>query len=517
MSFHLGKPVLVMLVVAAASGGALLLRPERPRQTDLVVWVFADSHARAYREGAATRLAEDAAAGERVLKVVDAAHFRRGDVVLLNDSVEEHMVEAVAGGRLTLAAPLARARARGDGLRGLSLIEQYQRKTGKTVSVKLISNRAQDVRLLSMFYNKSRSVPDLAEIEIGSIGKFFRPPASEVGFRPLNEFIEREGLREKLVAGRFSVWSKGDVIFGIPHDVHPVGIAYREDLWDEARVDPSTATTWDEFQERCLAFQAYWRSQGIKRWGLGLSTADADRMLVLLVQRGVNLIDNRNQVHMDDPKVLDTVARYALMVAGPRKIGADETPGGHLWARDLARGEVGALLASDWRVTDLKLAAPELSGKVAMMALPVWEEGDAPTATWGGTMMGIPRNCKDPEESWRLLKWLYFSDEARRAQKRYTDILPPVKEHWAEYMDDADPYFGGQKVRRLMAELAEEIPEAHVTPFRGWGKEALSVVLARAVDHVNAHGEAGLRENCRRWLDELAWELRRRIERGVVQ
>jgi ABC-type glycerol-3-phosphate transport system substrate-binding protein len=368
-----------------------------------------------------------------------------------------------------------------------------------------------------MFYNESRNLPDLAEIEIGSIGKFFRPPASEVGFRPLNDFIEREGLREKLVASRFAVWSKGDVIFGIPHDVHPVGIVYRKDLFDAAGVNPAQASTWAEFQDKCLAFQAYWRSRQVKRWGLGLSTADADRMLVLLVQRGVNLIDNRNRVHMDDPRVLDTVARYALMVAGPRKIGADETPGGHLWARDLARGEVGALLASDWRVTDLKLAAPEISGRLAMMPLPVWEEGDARTATWGGTMMGIPRNCKDPEESWRLLKWLYFSDAARRAQKRYTDILPPVKEHWAEYMDEEDPYFGGQKVRRLMAELAEDIPEAHVTPFRPWGKEALSVVLARAVDHVNEHGETGLRENCRKWLDELAWELRRRIERGTVE
>jgi ABC-type glycerol-3-phosphate transport system substrate-binding protein len=455
MSFPLGKPVLVMLAVAAVTGATLLWRPPTAGQADLVVWVFADSHARAYREG--------------------------------------------------------------DPASGMSLIEQYQRRHGRSVSVTLISSRALDVRLLSMFYSQSRDVPDLAEIEIGSVGKFFRPRAGEVGFLPLNELIERDGMRGKLVGSRLMPWSKGDVVFGIPHDVHPVAITYRKDLFDEAGVDLASAGTWEAFEAKCLEFQAYWRAKGVGRWGIGLPAADADRLMVLLLQRGVNLIDNRGGIHLNDPKVLDTVVRYARMVAGPRKVAADETPGGHLWARDLARGDLGAVLAADWRITDLKGAAPELAGKCAIMPLPVWEPGDAPTSTWGGTMIGIPRHCKDPEESWRLLKWLYISEEGRRARQRYSDILPAVKTHWDDGLDEADGYFGGQQVQRLMVELAGKIPEAHITPYRGWAKEALSQVLARAVDHLSEHGEAGLVERCRASLDEMAGELRRYMERGEVR
>jgi hypothetical protein len=47
MSFHLGKPLLVMLVVACICGGAIWVRPPQKR-TDLTVWTFADSHYKTY-------------------------------------------------------------------------------------------------------------------------------------------------------------------------------------------------------------------------------------------------------------------------------------------------------------------------------------------------------------------------------------------------------------------------------------------------------------------------------------
>ena len=42
---------------------------------------------------------------------------------------------------------------------------------------------------------------------------------------------------DKIVAARLAPWSKDGVIFGVPHDVHPVAIAYRDDLFREAGID----------------------------------------------------------------------------------------------------------------------------------------------------------------------------------------------------------------------------------------------------------------------------------------
>src|SRR4051794_29893008 len=48
MSFHLGKPILLMLIVGCISAAWVAVQPPA-RQLDLVLWVFADAHAQTYR------------------------------------------------------------------------------------------------------------------------------------------------------------------------------------------------------------------------------------------------------------------------------------------------------------------------------------------------------------------------------------------------------------------------------------------------------------------------------------
>ena len=110
-----------------------------------------------------------------------------------------------------------------------------------------------------------RDTPDLVEVEINRIGKFFRPPVEEVGFLPLNDLLKRDGLYDQIVESRYAPWSKQGVIFGIPNDLHPCTITYRDDLFREAGVDLAAAKTWPQFQEACLKFQAYWQGPRLSR------------------------------------------------------------------------------------------------------------------------------------------------------------------------------------------------------------------------------------------------------------
>src|SRR5262245_66446128 len=105
----------------------------------------------------------------------------------------------------------------------------------------------------------SEELPDLCEIVIGSIGKFFRPPLKDVGLVPLNEYLDRSGWRHRVVESRFAPWTKEGVIFGLPHDVHPCTITYRKDLFDEAGIDLTQAKTWPQFHAACVKFRDYWR------------------------------------------------------------------------------------------------------------------------------------------------------------------------------------------------------------------------------------------------------------------
>jgi arabinosaccharide transport system substrate-binding protein len=99
----------------------------------------------------------------------------------------------------------------------------------------------------------------------------------DVGFLPLNGYLERSGRLAEILPSRLATWSKDGIIFGIPHDVHPVTITYREDLFREAGIDLASALTWTQFQDKCLAFQRYWAGRGMRyRHAMELHEGNAD-------------------------------------------------------------------------------------------------------------------------------------------------------------------------------------------------------------------------------------------------
>jgi arabinosaccharide transport system substrate-binding protein len=449
--FHLGKPILILAILAVAAGMAIISRPA-PRAADMTVWVFTDEEATAFRQ---------------------------------------------------------------------ELTDSYQRQIGKTVAVDLIASRALDARLLSLFMSAHRAttVPDLVEIDLSSIGKYFRPPVDDIGLLPLNDFLSHSGQLQQIVPSRLVPWSKHGVIFGVPRDVHPVTLVYRQDLFEQAGVDLDSAGTWPTFQQKCLEFQAYWAAHGQpSRKAIELYATQAEELVLMLLQRHINLVDDQGRIYLADPKVAETVAFYAQLIAGPNRITADTLPGSTFAYRDLAEGNICAMITPDWRCGYLKQYAPELSGKLRMRPLPIFEAGDAPTSTWGGTMIGIPRQAKDPQASWKLLEYLCLSRDAAMARQEHSLIIPPLRRFWSEPMyQSADAYFGGQHVEQLYISLADQIPARYMTPFSLTAQGALSLVLNRATTYVAEQGKEGLEDACAQWLVAASAELSPWVDEGDLE
>jgi len=406
------------------------------------------------------------------------------------------------------------ARMYGDGPN--SLVQRFQKETGKTVSVEVVATAALDVRLLSMFMSRQHNedAPDLAEIEINSVGKYLRPPVPDVGFIPLNDYLNRSGWMHRILRSRLAPWSKDGVIFGIPDDVHPCTLTYRKDLFDEAGVDLQRAQTWPQFQDLCLRYQRYWQARGQRRIAIGLSTSSADMLTLLLLQRHVTLIGPDLSVHLLDERVLSTLLWYAQAVAGAQQIGTDFNPAPGQDVHDLASGEFGAMITPDWQVGNLKMYAhDELAGRLRMMPLPRFTPDDARTSTWGGTMIGITRQCRDPDAAWRLIETLYLDHDALAARQATTGILPPIPEYWSDPAYQLpDPFYGGQHVDRLFLDLADELPARYVTPYTSAAQLMLSAVLNKAVARVRDRGSAGLEQACHEWLTRADADVRELIE-----
>ena len=231
--------------------------------------------------------------------------------------------------------------------------------------------------------------------------------------------------------------------------------------------------------------------------------------MVLLQQRHINLVDPDLTIHLADPKVLSTLLWYVQAIAGPNRIGADFNPAPGQDVRDLADGDLCAMITPDWQIGNIRNYAPEMAGKLHMMALPRFMPDDAPTASWGGTMIGITRSCKNPELAWKLIETLYLDRAALKVRQQSTNILPPVPEYWSDPMyQQADPLYGGQYVDRLFLKLAVDLPPRYVTAYTATAQTMLSVVMSRAVLQEKSHpDDPNLETACRQWLAEGAGNL----------
>ena len=456
MGFHLGKPIAVMIAAACVAGVLTRFTGHTSDRADIELWTFTDSHRRTF-----------VGAGEPPGTV----------------------------------SPVARLEA----------------DAGLRTSVSLIQQRALNTRLSALFFGNVRGaeVPDVTEIEIGTVGRFFGPPVGEIGFMPLNDLIARHGWRGKIVENRLATWSKDGQIFGIPGDVHATMLAYNDELFRGAGVDLAASATWGELIENCLVAQRAWRAAGVgNRWALELPQNGASVLVTMLLQRGVSLVDAKGELQLTDPRVLDTLAIYCEMAVGARRVGAQPSEGNQAYAQDLNDGLLAAMVAPDWRVRYIRDYAPNLAGKMRVMPLPLWPDSSCRTSTWGGTAIAIPRNAADPEKSWRAIETLYLGPSAMPGQTAYT--LPAVRSLWSQdpRHDERDAYYSGQQVRKLIAELAGEVPARYVSPASTDAEIALGKVLVDAIGRLRSRDgvDPEFRVYCAGELAEAQRLVKARIE-----
>lgn len=498
MPFAPGRPLLVLLVVALVSGVAVAFRPAPERPT-LDYWIFAEAHRYELRP----------------------------------------------------------------------ILDGFARDRGITYDLDLVAGSALGARLESLFMSQARGpqVPDLVNLEIHQVGRFFRPPVEGMGMLDLTDFFETRGERriassddpgragwaarhadggiyvhdgrawrrdaartrgdtwkDRIIGARFAPWMRSGRIMGAPQDVHPMTITYRDDLFRAAGVDLAACRTWREFHRACLTMQEHWRAQGVQpRHAMELFEAGCDLVQLMLLQRGVNLVEADGRVRLADPLVAETLAFYATLVAGPERIGVDA---GLNIAVELDAGSICACFTPDWRIFYLRHHAPadddgdpRMQGRLRMMPLPRFSEGDAPTSTWGGTCTIIPRTCPDPELAFAAIERCFYSREACDARLAINSMLPPLPELWDHpLLHRDDPLFGGQRINELFIELAAHLPQRVMTPATSLAMEALTQVQAKAVTHVRTQGADGVEERCRAWLQAAEVDLLRRLERlGLTQ
>ena len=159
---------------------------------------------------------------------------------------------------------------------------------GTKLDVQLVHGNAVTSRLRAAFW-ADLDVPDLVEVEISAAGSFFRGRPDDVGFIDLLPILRKTGYYDRIVKTRFAPYANRGKIYGLPHDVHPVMLAYRRDLLQEAGVDVDAIETWADF----VAVGRRLTVPG-ERYLIELSDSGAHHYEMFLFQRGARAASGRH-------------------------------------------------------------------------------------------------------------------------------------------------------------------------------------------------------------------------------
>jgi len=399
-------------------------------------------------------------------------------------------------------------------------IEQFEKDHNVKISVQVVNGRALNERLQASMAIGAE-VPDLVEIMNGTMGTFTRGPLEDVQFRDLTDLIEEENLKEKIPISRFSLWSSRGRTFALPHDVHPVMLAYRRDLVEELGIDVERdLKTWDDFFKVGQRITKDLTGDGaIDRFMIDLP-GPGDVLRLLITQRGGRLINEDGSIAFETEEVVDVFVWYTRASKGPNRI-AFAAGWGQSLSTAVKEGTCLFYFCPDWRTFAFQTDIASMSGKMALMPLPAWTEGGIRTSTWGGTGLAFPKGGRNFELAYKLGKYLYYHPPDLGMRFKQMNILPPLKEAWTlPELAEPRPYFSGQAIGTMFAALGNDVPAEFVSPYN-------APILARLGEAFGATSRAyennpempveQLREIARQQIKIAADRVRKEINHNSFQ
>jgi len=291
-------------------------------------------------------------------------------------------------------------------------------------------------------------------------------------------------------------------VCAIPWDFGPCAVFYKRHIFERYGIDPNKIETWDDYiQTGKVIFE---KSNG-KTKMFHLSTGMLFEMyLILIQQNGGQVFDDQGRVAVNSAKSLKVIDLLKQMLESGVTVNDPLYTHAHYAS---LRGETVATypMAAWWGGTT-KDYAPETAGDWGIFRLPALEPGGLRASSSGGSVLVIPDQCKNKEAVWAFVDFALCNTRAQILQYKNFDLFPAwLPAYQDPFFDESDPFFGGQKVRRLFAQDIEKIPPLYRT--KDWPEA--QAYLAQALTGWASRG-MGAPE---KMLTELEQKLCRRLNR----
>ncbi len=296
------------------------------------------------------------------------------------------------------------------------------------------------------------------------------PDISWMGIRRLSQFVALGGLYDitdkalpyydKMDSWVDAADEKGRLYY-MPCGLGPVAVYYRRDVFEQAGLpsDPESVgellDTYDDFYEVAKLIKD---RTGSYMFPQAKANDHFHLYKTLLWQQEAGYVDREGKVVIDSPKAVRTLEYLGKF--WKEDLAQDAVGWSAGWYAGIDEGKVATVINASWLATYLKsYISPETSGKWGVVPLPIWEEGDARSSNRGGSGPVITEQSKYKEAAWKLVEYATTNREVVMEIWEKLDLMPSLLASYTDpFVEEPDPYFGGQKQRKVFVQAARHIP-----------------------------------------------------------
>ncbi|MGP3915607.1 extracellular solute-binding protein [Nonomuraea sp. 10N515B] len=290
--------------------------------------------------------------------------------------------------------------------------------------------------------------PDVVQIEYQYIPTFTITD-SLLDLRPYGA----SALKDKFVDWTWGqVSGTGGEVWAIPQDTGPMGMLYRQDIFDKHGIQ--VPKTWDEFAAAARKLHA----ADPDVYLTNLASNEAAAWHGLLWQAGAKPYVSANKSDISIKVNDETSKKLATYWGGLAKEGVIgvEPDFTDPWFSALNKGKYATWITAAWGPVFLSGAAKSTAGKWRAAPLPQWDPAKPVSGNWGGSTSAVTKTTKNPIAAAMFAQFINSDPESAKLFATKQFFFPATKALLTDptYVGEKPDFYGGQQVNQVFADIS---------------------------------------------------------------